>query len=323
MEGVLQGSSPEAGWSIPHAGERKLWVCYMQTRSKANRNKLVEFYLPLLRSITVAMKRRLPFADPEMLFSEGAIGLIRAVERFQPGMGNKFQTYADMPIRGAMMDGVRSADHIPRGMRSHSATVTTAVEHLRRTLGDTPTLQQVADYLRVDLEVAGQWCREAYDIARKHMSLSCECKANSRNHVFESRPPNVADILKDHSGLFPNTGTDVLQWWETLLQGLSAVERVSVILYFRYGWTMKRIGLHLALSESRISQMHTEILARLRESRSAVEFADIATGGESIRCLRVILPYCRRRRQAAKRLKPKQHKKKATARLRRHRARTA
>jgi len=271
--------------------EAALWAVYKADRSVANRNALVEFYLPLLRVIAGKIADKLPPLSYADLRSDGVFGLIRAVERFDPARGLKFTTFAPLLIRGSILDANRQRDDVPRLVRGRAALIV-AVERgfQQRHQGKLPTARQLAYALKKPMETLAAWRREIAAMPKMESLFGRPLEGDN------GKLQTVIDRTVDPAATPPEANVALLEWWCSILRPLSRVQRVLLVLYYHYGLHMWQIGDHLGMSESRISQLHSETIAFLKKSREPTDFTDIKTRGVSIKWLRHIFPYCRRRR---------------------------
>lgn len=196
--------------------EAQLWADYTRNRTVENRNRLVEFHLVIARTLAKKLAERIPEGlwDKASLTAEATIGLMRAVEGFDPNRRLKFYTYAHRPIYGAMIDAMRIADFVPRVARRRKEPGPAMVQM--------PTRSPMYDG-RAD-------------------SFDFENCIPDRDHAEEPGPIDPA-----------------------LLRGLSKQEVSIVRMYFEDDLTMREIGRALSVSESRVSQLMSQILKRLRE----------------------------------------------------------
>lgn len=281
--------------------EAQLWTNYVTERSIENRNALGTYYATtLLRETAVKVRRRLPYVDCAELMGDGAIGLLWAIEHFDPSRGLRFESYAKLRIIGAMYDGVRDRDHIPRIARNRAGRMAVAIETWRLTHDAEPSDKQLARLLRIPVAQLPTWRADTTLANTKTGSLSAVVYEAEDANRQQSR----GDGLEDLSTVDSRVNTATAEWWHGMLRGIRTREQAILILYWRCKYTMKRIGNLMGLSESRVSQMHSGTIEFLRQSRRPSDFADMETGGACI-AFPWILPYCRRLRARAKKRKRK------------------
>ncbi len=234
------------------------WKKFARTHSDDIRNTLIEHYLPIVRYTAERLYARLPDeVEIDDLISAGTFGLIDAINAFDLSRGVKFETYCSQRIRGAILDELRSMDWVPRLVRSRSHKVSEARGVLEMELGRKPTDQELAKKMKVSLTEYRKLQRDAQAVGL--ISLS-----RKWFETDSSRDIREIDVLEDKRSENPFRQfqrKDVREW---VTRGLSRAERLIILLYYFEGMTMKEIGETLALSESRVSQMHSAILERLK-----------------------------------------------------------
>jgi RNA polymerase sigma factor for flagellar operon FliA len=277
--------------------EAYLWSVYQADRSIANRNALVEFYLPVLDAIAKRVHQVVYTVRREDLISDGVIGLIQSIERFKPGCGWKFMTYAGIRIWGAMFDAMRLQDNIPRYARDRAKKLQKASERWEVKHEKPPSDRQLAYLLRIPVASVPAWKRDAATCLIETLSLN--------NIIYENswRMESFASHIRDDATREGNVVSDMQEWWTIVLRGLNKRERYILVLYFAYDWTLRQIGIHFGIAESRVSQVVAKTLDYLKQYRNREEFSDIISGTPPPMRLLEILPYCSRMRkqQAVKR----------------------
>jgi len=235
-----------------------VWVTFKQGESSVIRNYLMEKYIHLVRYIGDRIYARLPDeVEIEDLYSAGAFGLMDAIKGFKLEKAVKFETFCAPRIRGAILDELRSMDWVPRLVRSRSAKVGAARNTLRMALGRDPTEEEIADQLGVEGDEFQKLRRDGKAVG----VVSLERKWRQSDGGREMRE---IDVIEDESQANPVKGTQNRDLRTLITKGLTRAERLIVILYYFEEMTMKEIGATLDLSESRVSQMHSSIIARLK-----------------------------------------------------------
>jgi RNA polymerase sigma factor for flagellar operon FliA len=240
----------------------QIWKAYKKSASKDLRNQLIENYLPLVRNHAERLKAKLPsVVQVDDLTTAGVLGLMDAIEQFDPDRKVKFETFSAIRIRGAMMDELRGLDWVPRLVRQRAKMLSEATAHLRSHLGRQPSEEEVAGAMNVPMEefrriAADSQPTNVFSIYGKRVNN------NQQNHDMED-PEDVANLCD------PKSANPLLQaqhktLQEVLVKGFTRSERLIVVLYYYEQLTMKEIGATLDLSESRVSQMHTSIVNRLK-----------------------------------------------------------
>ncbi|MEO0586542.1 MAG: FliA/WhiG family RNA polymerase sigma factor [Planctomycetota bacterium] len=237
---------------------REWWEAYRLEPTQDLRNKLMEHFLPLVKYNAERVHNKLPDeVDVEDLMSAGVFGLMDAIDAFDLDRGVKFETFSAQRIRGAILDELRSMDWVPRLVRSRTSQVETAKRNIEMTTGRKATDDEVAKKLGVNQEEFSKIRRDAG--AKTTVSLNRKWfETDSSKDVRE------IDVLSDPRQVNPLTVVQKRDLKGLVTKGLSRAERLIVILYYYEEMTMKEIGTTLDLSESRVSQMHSSILARLK-----------------------------------------------------------
>ncbi|QQE11212.1 FliA/WhiG family RNA polymerase sigma factor [Planctomycetota bacterium] len=246
--------SPEAEKRI-----KEVWLIYKNDGpTELLRNELMEHYLPLVKYNAERIHAKLPDeVDVEDLMSAGIFGLMDAIDAFDLSRGVKFETYCAPRIRGAILDELRSMDWVPRLVRSRSSQVDQARKRIEMSTGQKPTDDELRDELGVDKDEYEKIRRDAGAVGVVSLSRKW-FETDSNKDVRE------IDVLKDQRQINPLTAVQKRDLKDMITKGLTRAERLIVVLYYYEEMTMKEIGVTLDLSESRVSQMHSSILARLK-----------------------------------------------------------
>ena len=235
-----------------------VWELYRDEPSEETRNVLMEHYLPLVRYTAERLHVRLPSeVDVEDLMSSGLFGLMDAIDAFDLERGVKFETYCTQRIRGAIFDELRAMDWVPRLVRSRTAKMERARKSLEMANGRRATEAEVTSHLDVSKE-------EFAKIKRDSQPVSMVSLDRKWFETDSSRDVREIDVVADRRQENPAAKLQRDDLKFLLTRGLSRAERLIVILYYYEEMTMKEIGVTLDLSESRVSQMHSSILARLK-----------------------------------------------------------
>lgn len=233
-----------------------LWRSYRKQPTREMRDRLVTMYLHIVRFNAERIRAKLPSeVELDDLISAGTFGLMDAVESFDLSRGVKFETYCSTRIRGAILDELRSLDWVPRLVRTRGNKLEQATKRLQNELGRLPTDQELAGHLGAEPEEYARIVRDSH--ATGVLSLS-------RKMVDAGSEGHGSDFLRDPRGVDPVTEAEQRDLRELLARQLSQTEQLVLVLYYFEGMTMKEIGATLDLSESRVSQMHSAILDRLR-----------------------------------------------------------
>jgi len=237
-----------------------LWRSYRADQSNvALRNRLIERYLPLVRYNAERVWQKLPEGvDLNDLMSAGVFGLMDAIDAFDLERGVKFETYCVPRIRGAMLDELRTMDWVPRLVRSKASKLEAARKAAEAELGRPPADAEIA--LRMGLPL------EEFDKLKSEASAVGLVSLNKKWYETDSyKDVREIDILEDSKGEDPTSGLQKRDLMRLVTKGLNRNERLIIILYYYEELTMKEIGATLGLSESRVSQMHSSIVVRLKD----------------------------------------------------------
>src|SRR6201985_182425 len=237
--------------------------------SKPLRNKLIEYYLPLVKYNGERIWSRLPEGvELDDLISAGVFGLMDAIDAFDLTRGVKFETYCVPRIRGAMLDELRTMDWVPRLVRSKASKLEAAPKEAEAELGRPPSDAEIAKKMGLPME--------EYDKHKSEASAVNLVSLNKKWYETDSyKDVREIDIIEDTKGEDPTDGIQKRDVMKLVTKGLNRNERLIIILYYYEELTMKEIGTTLGLSESRVSQMHSSIVNRLKEqlNRRRPEFA--------------------------------------------------
>ena len=236
----------------------QIWGQFHKTRNNSYRNLLLEHYRSLVRYAAERLHSKLPDkVELDDLISAGTFGLMDAIDAFDPTRGVKFETYCTPRIRGSILDELRSMDWVPRLVRARAHQLIRATQSLEAHLGRTPTEKETAEELEMDMEEFNRLQRDANAVGL----VSLNTKYNESEGEKDIRE---IDVIKDQRSEDPLTEAQKRDLKNLLTKGLTRAERLIIVLYYYEEMTMKEIGATLDLSESRVSQMHSSIIARLK-----------------------------------------------------------
>jgi RNA polymerase sigma factor for flagellar operon FliA len=226
--------------------------------------EMVLQYAPLIKYIASRLALRLPsHICQEDLVSSGIIGLIDAVQKFDPSKNINFKTYAEFRIKGAMLDELRSLDWIPRSVRKKSHLIENAYAQLQRTLGRPAEAEEVAELLGMDLE-------EFYQLQDETKIVSLVALEEGRRSLAGQAgflEHELLETIQDESSRDSFLAVHFAALQEVMMQAIEALpdkEKLLISLYYYEELTMKEIGQVMGYTESRISQLHTQAMYRLR-----------------------------------------------------------
>ncbi len=234
------------------------WSAFKTNGDDESRNCLLEHYLPIVKYTAERLHNKLPDeVEVDDLISSGVFGLLDAVKAFDVNRGVKFETYCAQRIRGAILDELRSLDWVPRLVRSRASKLNAATGALEAQLGRKPNEKELASRMKMTLKDFRKLQRDASAVGIVSLSRKW-FETDSSKDVCE------IDVLEDVASENPFHSAQRKDLKELLTRGLSRAERLIVVLYYFEEMTMKEIGETLDLSESRVSQMHSAIMDRLR-----------------------------------------------------------
>ncbi len=236
----------------------RIWESYQRHTTQDLRNYLMEKFLHLVRYNAERIYTRLPSeVDIEDLMSAGLFGLMDAIDAFDLSRNVKFETYCAQRIRGAILDELRSMDWVPRLVRHRTSKVEHARNRLEMELGRAPSIEEISSRLGVDQEELKKILKDGSAVSISSLSRRC-FQSDGNREVRE------IDVIQDGRQATPLGEIQRKDLKNLLTKGLSRAERLIILLYYFEDMTMKEIGATLDLSESRVSQMHSSILARLK-----------------------------------------------------------
>ena len=234
-----------------------LWNSYLNNRDKESRDKLIVQYIYLIRYVVGRVKVTLPSTiSIEDIAGYGVEGLINAIERYSPQKNTRFETYALIRIRGAIIDKIRSQDFLPRSLRQKIKVLKEAQEYLKQELGRMPTTQEIANYVDMPTDKVNQLLSEDVVITSIY-----EKKGTSDDSM------EIIDTIEDSNRLNPQEEAEdknIKQELENALQRLPERERIIMVLYYQENMTLKEIGVTLDMSESRACQLHAQGIMKLK-----------------------------------------------------------
>jgi RNA polymerase sigma factor for flagellar operon FliA len=239
---------------------KQLWIEFKSEPENRQelRNRLVEMYLPLVKYNGERIWARLPDGvELDDLISAGVFGLMDAIDAFDLSRGVKFETYCVPRIRGAMLDELRSMDWVPRLVRSKASKLNESLKNLEARLGRQPTEVELAEELGISVP----------ELEKMILDANAVNLISLNNNWYETdsyKDVREIDILEDKKGENPTRRIQKNDLMRLVTKGLNRNERLIIILYYYEELTMKEIGVTLDLSESRVSQMHSSIVQRLK-----------------------------------------------------------
>ena len=234
-----------------------LWIEYSRTQSVEIRDKIILEYAPLVKIVAGKLSMYLGYnVEYDDLVGYGIFGLIDAIDKFDVDKGNKFETYASLRIRGAILDQIRKMDWITRSLRQKQRKIDTAVGELEKDLGRIPTDAEVARKLEISEEEYLNWQGQA-----KVASMV------SLDEFVEAAGERNVEPVKASKMEQPEKVMEKKELKKMLMESLEALtekERKVIVLYYYEELTLKEISRILKVSESRVSQLHTKALQKMK-----------------------------------------------------------
>ncbi|GAB3510164.1 FliA/WhiG family RNA polymerase sigma factor [Amycolatopsis cihanbeyliensis] len=256
---VIDGTSGNSGGSEVEAGIQALWQQFAHSPQQRIRDRLVLHYAPLVKYVAGRVGTGLPtHVDVGDLIQSGIFGLVDAIEKFDPDRGLRFETYAMQRIRGAILDDLRSQDWVPRAVRSRIREAERALERLGGRLHRTPTDAELA----TELEISVSDLRDLYGQLQLTSVVALEDLVTAGRDCA-----SVVDMLPDDDAVDPVAvlvDQDNRRQLAEAIAQLTERDRIVVSLYYFESLTLAEIGKVLGVTESRVSQLHTRAVLRLR-----------------------------------------------------------
>lgn len=241
--------------------EAEVWQAYKETKDQSIRDSIIKQYAPLVKyvagKVSVGMPASVDFDD---LVGFGVFGLLDAIEKYDPDKHVKFKTYAVTRIRGSIFDELRSIDWVPRSVRQKTREIDEAVQKLEASLGRSATDKEVAKELNMETE----------DYNKALLKISGTSML-SLNDVWYSGDDNdkisIQDSIESPGSLRPDSIAEREEIKRVIVESISELpekEKKVLVLYYYEDLTLKEIGSVLEVTESRVSQLHTKAIMRLR-----------------------------------------------------------
>jgi RNA polymerase sigma factor for flagellar operon FliA len=239
-----------------------LWNNYKRTGDKALRDRLILTYAPLVKYVAGRLGSGLPaHVEDDDLVSYGLLGLIGAIERFDPDRDIKFETYAIARIKGAIIDELRSMDWVPRSVRARARDIERAIADLERKLMRAPNDDEIASKLGVSEE---EFQDSLLEISRSSIAALDELWVGPSG---TGDAVSLIDTIEDPQAPQPQQAMAQTELREALSESIARLperEKLVVTLYYYEELTLREIGEVLGVTESRVSQLHTKAILRLK-----------------------------------------------------------
>jgi RNA polymerase sigma factor FliA len=238
------------------------WEAYTQSRSPEMREQLLLQYLPLVRRVAGRMLGSLPRSvRMDDLVSAGVMGLLSSLDNFDPTLGIKFETFAMSRIRGSMVDSLRELDWVPRSVRQKARQLERTMEELTQKLGRMPEDPEVCD--RMGLSVEG------YQNLLEEVNVTVLLSLDDAFPSMNGDGAALSESASDPTALSSQDRVEEMELRDLLVDNLKILpeqEKLVLALYYYEELTFKEIGEVLKLTESRVSQIHSKAILKLRSS---------------------------------------------------------
>ncbi len=244
---------------MDEAGRNKLWTEYHKTKSADIREQLILEYAPLVKLVAGRLSMYLGFnVEYDDLVGYGIFGLIDAIDKFDLMKDVKFETYASLRIRGAILDQIRKMDWIPRTIRQRQKKIDAAIKEIERDGGHVATDAEIAAKMDISEDEYQNW--------QNQMKVTGVVSLNE----FMDQGSDIPEDSNNHSSSFvkPEEAVEKEELKKMLAQSLELLtdkEKKVILLYYYEELTLKEISEVLEVSESRVSQLHTRALQKMRE----------------------------------------------------------
>ncbi len=237
--------------------KQKLWETYRKSPTPEMREQIILEYAPLVKVVAGRLSMYLGYnVEYEDLVSYGIFGLIDAIDKFDMQKDVKFETYASLRIRGAILDQIRKMDWIPRTVRQKQKKIDEAIRNIEMRTGKNATDEQVAGELGLEQEELTEW--------QSRLKIT---NVISLNEFLEQGQEPVMDARGNSHFSQPEdvvSESELKQVLEEALEVLTEKEKKVILLYYYEDLTLKEISTVLEVSESRVSQLHTKALLKMR-----------------------------------------------------------
>lgn len=255
------------GWTMAHqtAEEQRNWQIWVKSRDNQAGDFLVRKYLPLVnyhvQRISVNLPRNVSRDD---LFSFGMIGLYDALEKFDPKRDLKFDTYASFRIRGAILDGLRKEDWLPRNTREKAKRIEAAIDQLEQRLLRNASIEEISAELNMGPDEVQTILNEHYFANILSIDEQLHDSDQNDGHSF---------VIKDHLAEIPElqiVKDELIKELSETISQLNDKEQLVISLFYKEELTLTEIGQVMGLSTSRISQIHSKAIFKLRNTLKKV-----------------------------------------------------
>ncbi|MCL0039824.1 FliA/WhiG family RNA polymerase sigma factor [Nitrospinaceae bacterium] len=232
-----------------------------------NREEVIKRYSPMIKYVANRIAMRLPpHIEVDDLISVGVLGLMDAISKYDSSRGAKFKTYAEFRVRGAILDELRAMDWVPRSIRQKASNVDKVVQTLQAKLSRSPEDEEVAKEMGITLD-------QFHDTLNETKSIPIFSLEDLGIAKESGEQQSLLDCLAGKADADPQTQIRLIELKEIIAKAIDALpekERLMVSLYYYEELTMKEIGAVLEITESRVSQIHSKAVYRLRTKLKAI-----------------------------------------------------
>jgi len=240
--------------------ELKSYQKLSPAKKRATKNLIIQFFTPLVRIIAKKISMRLPAnIEVDDLISAGIIGLMDAIEKYDPTRNNKFKTYAEFRIRGTILDELRAQDWVPRSMRERAKNVERAFLKIEQKLGRSASEVEVALNMGMDLNKIQETIKQAKNVALLSLDDTGYFKNGDKKSILSMLHSN--ELSNPISQISKN---ELREQIASYIEELPEKQRMVLALYYYEDLNLKEIGRILEVTESRVSQLHTQAMMKLR-----------------------------------------------------------
>lgn len=245
-----------------------LWRTYRENYDSSSQEKLARQYMHLVEQMASKMSMSIPhrIIPKEDLIGLGYVGLVEAIQKFDYKKGYQFETYGLWRIKGAMLDGIRQMDWVPRGLRDKAKKLNLAYSQLEQKLMKTPSEEELSSYLNITLDEVDQ----AMSVLSTSALLSLDAPMNTTND--EGKQQNHVDQLVDDKSVSQDRNLLMAEFQKLVAQSIEKMpekERLVITLFYYEGLSQIEIAEVLSLTKGRISQLHSKAVMRMRQSLEA------------------------------------------------------
>jgi RNA polymerase sigma factor for flagellar operon FliA len=235
--------------------------------SVENREAVIKEYAPMVKYVANRIAMRLPpHVEVDDLISVGVLGLIDAIDKYDSTRGAKFKTYAEFRVRGAILDELRSMDWVPRSVRQKASSMDGVVQKLQNKLGRRPEDDEIAKEMGVSLD-------ELFTTLNETKSMPILSLEDLGIAKESGEQQSLLDCLAGKNDVDPQTHIRLVELKEIISKAIDTLpekERLMISLYYYEELTMKEIGEVLGVTESRVSQIHSKAVFRLRNKLKSI-----------------------------------------------------